>query len=135
MAAGSFIFSRLFAWRGAFGIVPAALDGTYVSNEFPTYAIDETDVLIDYLRLYFMRPTVWHEVERKCRGTTKGSRNRFHPDRLKEMTITVPDRKLQQTIVAMAARSHQLALDARLLHAELEGMPRHLLAHLYDGEL
>lgn len=133
--AGSFIYSRLFAWRGAFGIVPKELDGSYVSNEFPTYTIDEEDVLIDYLRLYFMRPTVWHEVERKCRGTTKGSRNRFHPDRLKEMTITVPDTETQKLIVAMAAQSHQLALDARLLQAELEEMPRHLLAHLYDGEL
>jgi hypothetical protein len=26
-------------------------------------------------------------------------------------------------------------LDARLLQAEVEEMPRHLLAHLYDGEL
>jgi type I restriction enzyme M protein len=135
VAGGSFIYSRLFAWRGAFGVVPPQLDGTYVSNEFPTYKIDETDVLIDYLRLYFMRPTVWHEVERKCRGTTKGSRNRFHPDRLKEMTITVPDKSLQQQIVDMGKRSHQIALEARLLQAELEEMPRNLLAHLYDGEL
>lgn len=82
-----------------------------------------------------MRPTVWHEVERKCRGTTKGSRNRYHPDRLKEMTITVPAKDLQKTIVDMARRSHQVALEARLLQAELEEMPRNLLAHLYDGEL
>ncbi len=135
VAAGSFIYSRLFAWRGAFGIVPRELDGTYVSSEFPTYKIDESNVLIDFLRLYFMRPTVWREVERKCRGTTKGSRNRFHPDRLKEMTITVPDRDVQKKIVDMAWRSHQIALEARLLQAELEGMPPHLLAHLYDGEL
>ena len=133
--AGSFIYSRLFAWLGAFGIVPDNLDGAYVSNEFPTYSIDETDVLVDYLRLYFMRPTVWHEVERKCTGTTKGSRNRFHPDKLKQMRITVPEKPLQKTIVELAARTHQLALDARLLQAELAEMPRHLLAHVYDGEL
>ncbi len=34
---GDFIYSRLFAWRGAFGVIDDILDGSYVSGEFPTF--------------------------------------------------------------------------------------------------
>src|SRR5690348_15994480 len=37
VAAGDFIYSRLFAWRGAFGTIDETLDGCYVSGEFPTF--------------------------------------------------------------------------------------------------
>ena len=82
VVAGSFIYSRLFAWRGAFGVVPEELDGCYVSNEFPLYTIDDNQLLPEFLRIYFMRPTVLREVEKNCRGTTKASRNRFKEEYL-----------------------------------------------------
>ena len=37
VAKGDFIYSRLFACRGAFGVISEALDGCYVSSEFPTF--------------------------------------------------------------------------------------------------
>ena len=33
-----FIYSRLFAWRGAFGVISKELDGCFVSNEFPIFS-------------------------------------------------------------------------------------------------
>src|SRR5687768_6644334 len=33
VAKGDFIYSRLFACRGAFGVIPEELDGCYVSGE------------------------------------------------------------------------------------------------------
>jgi type I restriction enzyme M protein len=133
--AGSFIYSRLFAWRGAFGVVPDDLDGTYVSGEFPTYDVDENQVLAQYLRLYFMRPTVWREVERKSQGTTKASRNRFKQRFLKEMVISVPDREVQEAIVDFASRSSELAAMVSDLASQLTDSPRHVMASLYRGEL
>jgi type I restriction enzyme M protein len=135
VSAGSFIYSKLFAWRGAFALVRPELDSCYASGEVPSYSIDENEVLAEYLRLYFTRPTVWHEVERNCRGTTKGSRNRFHPDRLAAMTITVPDKPAQERIVAIATKAHELSAEARSIQAELGQLPGQLLAHLYDGTL
>jgi type I restriction enzyme M protein len=135
VAAGSFIYSRLFAWRGAFGLVPENLDGTYVSNEFPTYLVDENYVFAQYLRLYFMRPTVWREVERKSQGTTKASRNRFKQRFLKEMVISVPDREIQEAIVAFAGRAHEVAATTAALGEQLRESPRHVMASLYRGDL
>jgi hypothetical protein len=47
----------------------------------------------------------------------------------------VSDKPLQRTIIEMAAQSHELVIDASLLQAEVNEMPRMLLAQLYAGEL
>ena len=39
--AGQFIYSRLFAFEGAYAAVPQEFDGRFVSNEFPTFDVDE----------------------------------------------------------------------------------------------
>ena len=46
---GSFIYSRLAAHTGAFGLVPAELDGAVVTNEMPTFEINDKIILPDYL--------------------------------------------------------------------------------------
>ena len=33
---GQFIYSRLFAFEGAYAVVPPEMDGFFVSNEYPT---------------------------------------------------------------------------------------------------
>lgn len=130
-----FIYNRLFAAQGTFGVIPEELDGSFVSNEFPTYAVDDSVVLAEYLRLYFMRPTVLYEVEKKCRGTTKGSRNRFKEEFFEAMRITVPELDVQERIVSLAADVHQRATDLAEELRAFTGMRRHLLAGVYGGEL
>ena len=39
---GQFIYSRLFAFEGAYGFVPEAFDGSFVSNEFPSFNTDQS---------------------------------------------------------------------------------------------
>lgn len=41
ITAGQFIYSRLFAFEGAYAAVPPEFDGWYVSNEFPTFDVDD----------------------------------------------------------------------------------------------
>lgn len=56
---GDVIYNKLFAWKGAFGIVPPELDGMFVSDKFPTYALNVNKVDPNYLRWYFRSPPVW----------------------------------------------------------------------------
>ena len=37
---GQIVYSRLFAFEGAYASVPAEHDGMFVSNEFPTFTVD-----------------------------------------------------------------------------------------------
>ncbi|MCO5298872.1 MAG: restriction endonuclease subunit S [Candidatus Nanopelagicales bacterium] len=123
---GQFIYNRMFAWGGAFGLVPLEFDGAYVSNEFPVFACHE-DLLGDYLRLWFQQPTVWQEIESRSTGTTK-SRTRFKEQDLARYALPLPPLAVQRRIVDLmehldnqvnqAVASQQAA--SRLLHRFLD---------------
>jgi type I restriction enzyme M protein len=132
---GNFIYSRLFAWKGAFGIIADEFDGYYCSNEFPVYEADETQVLADYLNLYFTRPFVWGEVEKYCKGTTKASRNRFKEEFLLGMKIRVPKIERQEEILKSVLELNEAVKQLNYFTTSLNQVPLNVLANLYQGEL
>jgi type I restriction enzyme S subunit len=95
--AGQFLISRIDARHGAFGIVPAELDGALVSNDFPSFDIDTTKVLPHFFEWYSRTP----EFIDLCRRASEGSTNRV---RMKEdlfLKMRVPHLSLgeQRSIV------------------------------------
>ena len=97
---GDFVYSRLFAWKGAFDYVREGFDDCYVSNEFPTFEINKNLVNIDYLFFYFNQKKVWKEVEQHCIGVTKASRNRFKEKFFLSMVIDLPNLQEQERIIS-----------------------------------
>jgi type I restriction enzyme S subunit len=89
----------LFAWRGAFGLIPFDLNGAYVSYEFPNFKIDENKAYGEFLELYFKQKWVWNEVEKNCTGTTKASRNRFKEKFFLDFEILLPPLYEQKCII------------------------------------
>ncbi len=75
--AGDFIYSRLFAWQGSFGVIPEELDGCYVSNEFPIFSVDAARLNPRFLVFWFGLPQTQRDVEADCFGSTPGTRNRY----------------------------------------------------------
>jgi type I restriction enzyme S subunit len=65
---GQFIYSRLFAFEGAYAYVPPEFDGYYVSNEFPAFDVDPAQVDARWLATYLRSPTRWAELG----GASKG---------------------------------------------------------------
>lgn len=116
---GDFIYSRLFAWRGAFGLIAAEFDGCYVSNEFPLFRVDDTKLDADYLNRWFQRPAVWRRVEEDCTGSTPTTRNRFKEKYFLNLEIPLPSLAEQQSIVA---RLNALADQTRQLSAHLDAI-------------
>lgn len=98
--AGDFIYSRLFAWRGAFGIINASLDGCYVSGEFPTFHPIPGKLDTEFLRLWFRLPGVLSQVEAVCTGSTPLTRNRFKEHFFLKMPIPLPPLSEQRRIIA-----------------------------------
>jgi type I restriction enzyme S subunit len=82
-----FIYSRLFAFEGAYGIVGNEFDGCFVSNEYPTFDCDETRILPQYLVAYFSMPRVWEAVAKGSKGLGV-RRQRVPPDAILEETFT-----------------------------------------------
>jgi type I restriction enzyme S subunit len=115
---GDFIYSRLFAWRGAFGIVGADLDGAHVSNEFPVFRINTAKADTRFINYIFRLPRVLHQVEMLCIGSTPTTRNRFHERFFLQLEIPLPPLPEQQRIVAWLDALATRAAAARALWAE-----------------
>src|SRR3989442_3315110 len=88
--AGDFIYSRLFASRGAFGVVDSEFDGCYVSGEFPTFRADPNRLDPNFLRLWFLLPSTLHSVVAKCTGSTPLTRNRFKEEFFLALDVPLP---------------------------------------------
>jgi type I restriction enzyme S subunit len=123
-----FIYSRLFAWRGAFGVITDAMDGCFVSNEFPIFRTNQERLEVVYLARWFQLPSVWRKVEENCTGSTPTTRNRFKEQFFFDLEIPLPPLAEQQALVA---RLDALAEKTRQVEAHLDTVERdaeHLLA-------
>ena len=98
--AGEFIYSRLFAWKGAFDFVKDDFEGCYVSDEYPSFIVDETKADVKFLHYYFNQSKIWKEVEQYCIGVTKASRNRFKEKFFINMEVNLPSLPEQKRIIS-----------------------------------
>lgn len=109
--AGQIIYSRLFAFEGAYATVPAEQDGMFVSNEFPTFTVDASRADPRYIGWLFR----WQETWRALRLGAVGMgdrRQRVHPDRLLAHRISLPHLAEQLRVVEKLDAA-ATALDAR----------------------
>jgi type I restriction enzyme S subunit len=100
------VYSRLFAWRGAFGVADTRHAGCVASNEFPTYRAT-ADLLPPFFAIWASQTWVWEAAEVMCTGTTPESRNRLSEDDFLSLEIDLPPIEEQQRIVR-AVRSVDL---------------------------
>lgn len=98
--AGDFIYSRLFACRGAFGLIEHDLHDCYVSGEFPTFRAVESEIDLRFLRFWFRLPSVIRKVDEDCTGSTPLTRNRYKENFFLDLEISLPPLDEQQRIVA-----------------------------------
>lgn len=96
---GDIIYSRLFAWRGAFGIITPELDSAFVSDEFPTFRCDERRLLSAFLLRWLSLPSTIAKVEEDCTGSTPLTRNRFKEQFFLSLEIPLPSLDEQKRIV------------------------------------
>ncbi|MBA3736393.1 MAG: hypothetical protein H0W90_14555 [Actinobacteria bacterium] len=99
LAAGDFVYPKLMAWEGAFAFVPEALAGGFVSPEFCTFEVNESQADPRYLHYLFQRPETWREVARNSAGTNV-RRRRLYPGGFLDHEIQLPSIAEQRRIVA-----------------------------------
>lgn len=137
VAKGDFIYSRLFAWRGAFGVVPEELDGAYVSDEFPTFTATPNCLDSEFLRYWFQLASTLERVAADCAGSTPLTRNRFKESFFLVLEIPLPPLAEQQRIVARIEELAALIDEARTLRRraaeEIEQLVAARLRHLFES--
>jgi type I restriction enzyme S subunit len=136
--AGDFIFSRLFAWRGAFGVVPSELDGCFVSNEFPTFRPTDNRLDVGYLNLWFRLPRVLERVAADCTGSTPLTRNRYKEQFLLKLEMPLPPIEEQRRVVR---RIEQLATKLTFVQrihdhccSEVRALRQRLMSKAFEPE-
>jgi type I restriction enzyme, S subunit len=117
---GQFIYCKLFAFEGAFALVPRAMDGYFVSNEYPMFDVDTTLVLPEYLRIFITRPEVWNELASMTVGLGH-RRQRLQIEDLLAYQVSLPSLdeqhrivRLIQTLDVALGRATRLISDARV---------------------
>src|ERR1017187_6154074 len=136
---GDFIYSRLFACRGAFGVISEELDGCYVSSEFPMFLPVPGMVDFDFLRYWFQLPTVIALVDEDCSGSTPLTRNRFKENFFLALEIPLPPLAEQRRVVArieeLAAQIHEARTLRHQAAEEAEALHLSVLHQHFAGEM
>jgi type I restriction enzyme S subunit len=108
---GDFILQVTFAWEGAVAIVSAAEDGMYGSTRYPTFLVDQTRCVPQFLLNYFKTEEGLQQLIKICPGSA--GRNRvLSIRRIPEVSVPLPSVAEQQQIVArieeLAAQIHEV---------------------------
>ena len=123
---GDFIYSRLFASQGSFGIVPEEMDGCYVSNEFPLFELDTTRISPQYLVYWFGLPDIQKKIEADCSGSTPITRNRYKEEYFSSLKLPFPSITEQRRIVtnlkALSARIDKAKQLRQAIQADARAM-------------
>ena len=113
--AGQFIMSKIDARNGAYGIVPAELEGAIVTNDFPVFDVDTEKIIPQFLVLVSTTDK-FVEFARKCSsGTT--NRKRIDIATFLNQQIPLPSIEEQKKILevynAQANQVSKLETDIR----------------------
>ncbi len=101
---GQFIYNRMFAIEGAFGVITPELAGGVVSNEFPVYELDHTRMLPGWLLLYFQDEYSLKRVAAEATGVERGSmksRRRWKEEQFEAFQIELPSIAAQQELLTV----------------------------------
>lgn len=124
-----FVYCKIMAWEGAFGLVPSGLDGTYLSGAFVAYEIDRKELEPRFLDYYFKRPAHWQDIGRQSTGTNV-RRQSLHPSQFETAEIRLPPLDEQRRIVARIDAIAGKVDEARRLRGETEQEAAFVVASL-----
>src|ERR1019366_8499205 len=132
MKEGDFILQVTFAWEGAIAIVSAEEDGMYGSTRYPTFRVDESRCIPQFLLNYFRTEGGLQQLVKICPGSA--GRNRvLSIKRIPEVLVPLPPLAEQRRLVArieeLAAQIHEARTLRHQAAEEAEALLRSILSH------
>jgi type I restriction enzyme S subunit len=134
LRSGDFVYPKLMAWEGAFGVVPAECDGCVVSTEFPVFEINEDRVFHEVLDTYFRMPSVWPAIAGASTGTNV-RRRRLNPSDFLAYEIPLPARETQHTLRSIRREIDLIKPLQAETAAEIDALLPSILDRAFKGEL
>lgn len=134
LRAGEFVYPKLMAWEGAFGVVQPECDGLVVSTEFPVFEVNQEKVLPETLDVYFRTPSVWPMISEISTGTN-ARRKRLHPSAFLAYEMPLPPMKTQLRLREIKRHVDELRQHHAIQRKELETFLPAVLDRAFRGEL
>jgi type I restriction enzyme S subunit len=113
---GQLVYRKLTAWEGPITVVSPEFAGAFVSSEFPTFSLDQTRVLPEFLRFVCQRTTFHDEMRLRSTGTAE-RRNRL--DIEIELPPLAEQRRIAQAIASVDQLIETYERERRAAHALL----------------
>ena len=132
MKQGDFILQVTFAWEGAIAILSHAEDGMYGSTRYPTFRVDESRCVPQFLLNYFRTEEGLEQLVKICPGSA--GRNRvLSIKRIPEVLVPLPPLAEQPPMIARIGELADEINEARTLRhqvaEEAEALLRSILMH------
>ncbi len=115
---GQFLMSKIDARNGAFGLVPANLEGAIVTNDFPVFDVDNTKIVPEFLVLITTTKEFIQFAQSCSSGTT--NRQRINIEMFLNVKIPLPSLLEQNRIINAYNEKIQLAKEQNLRANEIE---------------
>jgi type I restriction enzyme, S subunit len=131
---GQFIYSRLFAFEGAYGLVTDEFDGYFVSNEYPTFDCRPNQARAEFVAAYFQSPFVWKEVAVGSKGLGD-RRQRVQPERILSQTVWLPPIEWQDRIAQVGGQLDKLKKAQTETAVEIDALVPSILDKAFKGNL
>jgi len=103
---GQFIFSRIWARRGAMAIIPPELDGVVVTNEFPVFDIDAEKLDARYFHWLVQSPRFLEQLQALSAGAS--GQNRVKESSFLSLDVALPSLTEQRRISSILDRADDL---------------------------
>jgi len=113
-----FVYCKIMAWEGAFGVAPANVDDCVLSGAFVVYEIDRSKLEPRFIDYYFQNRSVWERIGSKSTGTNV-RRKSLHPEQFEAEKMPLPALSEQQKIVAKIESLVAKINEARQLRQEI----------------
>lgn len=124
------VMSQLFGWEGALALSSKEFEGKYVSNQFPTFLVDESKADRHFIGYFLKRRKVWESLFERGKGM--GSRRRtLKPESLLGLEIPLPPLSEQRRIAERLQGLQGKIEEVRRLRGEQEREMKNLLYSQY----
>ena len=120
---GQLILSKIDARNGALGMVPSELDGAIVSNDFPSFELQEAGGCLPGFMSWLVQSKSFVDL---CKASSEGTTNRVRikEDRFLQQRVPLPPLPEQQVIVvrldALADKTRQLIAHLDAIDADAD---------------
>ena len=131
---GNFVYPKLMAWEGAFGVVPKECNGYVVSTEFPVFEVDERRIFPEVLDTYFKSPTIWSDIAGASTGTNV-RRRRLNPQDFLAYKFPLPSRATQEKLRKIKIQIDTVRPVLDKIVVELKAILPSILDKAFKGEL